>query len=81
MSETLLNNIESDNSLLSRIITGDESWVFKYDPFTKCQTMQWKTRKGRHKKNKNVLLAAKGNNDSFFKYSRCCYNGVSPLPL
>ncbi len=37
---TLLNNLESDNSLLSRIIISDERWVFEYDSSTNCQTMQ-----------------------------------------
>ncbi len=43
MAEILINDFESDDSLLSRIITSNESWVFEYDPSTKHQTMQWKT--------------------------------------
>jgi hypothetical protein len=30
------------NNFLDRIITGDESWCFQYDPETKRQSMQWK---------------------------------------
>lgn len=30
-------------NFLSRVITGDESWVYGYDPETKQQSSQWKT--------------------------------------
>jgi histone-lysine N-methyltransferase SETMAR len=34
----------TDNpSFTSRIITGDESWVYGYDPETKQQSLQWKS--------------------------------------
>ncbi len=53
MSETFLNDLKSDDSLFSQIISGDESWVFKYDPSTKHQPVQWKIREEpRHKKEK-----------------------------
>ena len=32
-----------DESFLSRFITGDESWVYGYDPETKQQSSQWKS--------------------------------------
>jgi len=35
--------VRHDSNFLSRIITGDESWVYGYDPETKQQSMQWKT--------------------------------------
>jgi len=28
---------------MSRVITGDESWVYGYDPETKQQSSQWKS--------------------------------------
>jgi hypothetical protein len=28
---------------LSRVITGDESWIYGYDPDTKQQSSQWKS--------------------------------------
>ena len=28
---------------LGRVITGDETWVFQYDPETKRQSLHWKT--------------------------------------
>ncbi len=42
IAEMFLNNWQTDPTLLGRIITGDESWVFEYDRSTKCQSMQWK---------------------------------------
>ena len=38
----LLQHAETDCTFLSNIITGDESWVFGYDPETKQQSSQWK---------------------------------------
>jgi len=32
-----------DGKFLSRVITGDESWVYDYDPETKRQSSQWKS--------------------------------------
>jgi len=32
-----------DETLLSRVITGDDSWVYGYDPETKRQSSQWQS--------------------------------------
>jgi histone-lysine N-methyltransferase SETMAR len=32
-----------DTTFISRIITGDESWIYSYDPETKQQSSQWKS--------------------------------------
>jgi hypothetical protein len=32
-----------DPSFMSRVITGDESWVYGYDPETKQESSQWKS--------------------------------------
>ena len=34
--------VHNDPTFMSRIITGDESWVYGYDPETKQQSSQWK---------------------------------------
>jgi len=39
ISSDLLRNAE----MFVRIITGDETWCFQYDPEKKRQSMQWKT--------------------------------------
>jgi hypothetical protein len=33
----------NDATFLSRFITGDESWIYGYDPETKQQSFQWKS--------------------------------------
>jgi len=35
--------VTHDPNFLSRVITGDESWLYNYDPETKRQSSQWKT--------------------------------------
>jgi len=35
--------LERQDSILGRVITGDETWVYQYDPETKRQSAQWKT--------------------------------------
>jgi histone-lysine N-methyltransferase SETMAR len=39
----LLQRAENDATFLSSIITGDETWVYGYDPETKQMSSQWKT--------------------------------------
>ena len=43
--EDMLEKIKDDPDILRQIITGDETWVFQYDPETKRQSKQWKTAK------------------------------------
>ncbi len=40
IAEMFLNDCEADPTLLGWIFTGDESWIFEYDPSTKRQSMQ-----------------------------------------
>ena len=40
--EDILEHLQTEPHLLQRVITGDESWVFKYDLETKRQSLQWK---------------------------------------
>jgi len=35
--------LEKQDDILGRVITGDETWVYQYDPETKQQSAQWKT--------------------------------------
>ena len=41
--QDIIKRLEDDPDLLGRVITGDESWIFEYDPETKRQSHQWKT--------------------------------------
>jgi len=42
IAEEMLDCIESDSNFLNTVITGDELWVYRYDPETKVQSSQWK---------------------------------------
>jgi hypothetical protein len=46
ISYDLLNNAE----MIDRVITGDKTWCFQYDPKTKRQSMQWKPQNSRRPK-------------------------------
>ena len=41
--QDILQQLEANPELLNNVITGDESWFFRYDPETKRQSLQWKT--------------------------------------
>ena len=43
VAQELINRSENGADLLNRVITGDESWVYGYDPETKAQLSQWKS--------------------------------------
>ena len=42
IAQDMLDSIESDSNFLNTVITGDESWVYGYNPGTKAQSSQWK---------------------------------------
>ncbi|XP_013788617.2 uncharacterized protein LOC106472507 [Limulus polyphemus] len=42
VSQDMLDSTNSDPHFMNTIITGDESWVYGYDPETKSQSSQWK---------------------------------------
>ena len=39
----LLDHLEREPEFVSRVITGDESWILEYDPETKGQSREWHT--------------------------------------
>jgi len=39
----LLEQVEGDPKLMDRVITGEESWLFQYDPETKHQSLEWRS--------------------------------------
>ena len=41
--QAILTRLETDPNLLGRTITGDESWIFENDPFTKRQSLERKS--------------------------------------
>jgi hypothetical protein len=42
IARDMLDNANSDSNFLNTVITGDETWVYGYDPETKTQSSQWK---------------------------------------
>ena len=42
--QDLLGRLEIEPNFLDKVITGDESWVFAYDPKTKWQSEEWHTK-------------------------------------
>ena len=40
--QDILEHLQTEPDLLQRVVTGDESWIFEYDPEIKCQSFQWK---------------------------------------
>ena len=41
--QDILENFDSNPAFLKKVITGDETWVFEYDPETKRQSLHWKS--------------------------------------
>ena len=61
-SREMVELINSDPAVLDALVTGDESWVYSYDPETKRQSSQWKhagsprPKKARQSKSTHKLL-------------------------
>ena len=61
--QDILEQRETEPNLLKRVVTGDESWIFEYDPLTKRQSLEWKSalssrpKKARVFKSKVMLIA------------------------
>ena len=41
--QDILEQLETEPILLKRVVTGNESWIFEYDPLTKQQSLEWKS--------------------------------------
>ena len=41
IAQDTLEMVSDDENVLKKVITGDESWVYGYDPETKQQCSQW----------------------------------------
>ena len=60
--QDILKNFNSNPDFLKKVITGDETWVFEYDPETKRQSLHWKSfqspriKKTRQSKSKIKLM-------------------------
>jgi len=54
----LLEQVEPDSELMERVITGDESRFFQYDPETKRQSLEWRS-KGSPRQKKPCMSKSK----------------------
>ena len=76
--QDILTRLETDPNLLGRTITGDESWIFEYDPFTKRQSLEWKSPMSpRPKKARMSKSKVKSDVDHFL----CCEGNCSQRVL
>ena len=41
--QDILEQLETEPNSLKRVVTGNESWIFEYDPLTKWQSLEWKS--------------------------------------
>jgi hypothetical protein len=51
-------------NVLDKAITGDELWVFEYDPETKRQSVEWHTKSSPHPKTAH-MSRSQGENDDY----------------
>ena len=38
--QDILELLKTEPNLLKRVVTGDESWIFEYDPLTERQSLE-----------------------------------------
>jgi len=43
VASEILDRLQTEPDFLDRVITGDETWIFEYDPETKRQSSEWHT--------------------------------------
>ena len=41
--QDILEQLETEPNLLKRVVAGNESWIFEYNPLTKWQSLEWKS--------------------------------------
>ena len=75
--QDLKRDLENDPDFLSRVMRGDESWCYGYDPESKQASSQWETpRSPRPKKNQTGVIECQNNVDLFLRHSRSCAQGT-----
>jgi len=72
--------VRHDPNFLSRVITGDESWLYNYDQETKQQSSQWKTPSSPWPKKCTKVTATSSQCWSFFfKFKELCIRSLFHL--
>jgi len=76
----LFENSTQDPTFLTKIVTGDESWVFAYEPETKMQSAEWYTASSaRPKKSRLVKSKEKVMLIAFFDIDGVMHHEFVPL--
>ncbi|XP_037499989.2 protein GVQW3-like [Rhipicephalus sanguineus] len=79
VSQDMLDFTSSDPNFMNTIITGDESWVYGYDPETKCQSSQWKhSTLPKPKKARQVRINVKVMLSAFFDSRGVAHHEYAP---
>jgi len=68
--------VRHDLNFLSRVITGDESWLYNYGTQTKQQSSEWKTPSSPWPKKARQVHSNINSMLIFFLHSRNCAKGV-----
>jgi transposase len=77
--QDMLECANGDPEFLKTVITGDETWVYGYDPETKVQSSQWKHSSfPRPKKVQRVRCKVKGLPTAFFDYRGIVNRSYAP---
>ena len=63
---------------MSKVITGNEGWVYGYDPETKQQSSQWKSRVSPRQKKAREPQRDQKHSHRVFHHSRHCAPWISP---
>lgn len=79
VAQDMLQTANADPDFLKTVITGDESWVYGYDPETKVQSSQWKSPQSpRPKKARQVRSKVKVMLTVFFDYRGVVHHEYAP---
>ena len=79
VSQDMLDSVANDPGFMNTIITGDESWVYGYDPETKAQSSEWRSSTSpRPKKVRQVRSAVKVMLTVFFDCRGVVHHEFAP---
>jgi len=76
VSRELLDRVTSEPDFLQRVITGDKTWVFEYDPTTKRQSWEWQTSQSPRPKKARMSKSRVKSMLIIFLSERNCSQGV-----
>ena len=69
VATNMLQEVKSDENFMGQIITGDETWVYRYDPETKRQSSQWKSADS--SRSKKGAVKSQRHAHCFLRYGHC----------